>query len=313
MRQGWKLSAVDVGVAAMVFAILALLVVPAALHARGREAEMVCLMNVRGLSQAWTLYHEDNDGWLVGGSNYYSGGRRTPYRWVEMPLFNDTDNPGAPPEGYGSPVPNLGTSSSASQTHEWELNGIRAGKLYPYTETEQLYHCPADRNWKKAPHTWAVYISYTGAGLMNSEDFLSRSGWPGTVLPDAWRTVGGAPGGGSLKLALAQKYDDIRSPGGKYMFVEENYYMHGQSIYAGGFVLMSSSYWSWWDWPAAFHGDRTVLGFADAHAELHLWTDMRTICLMKQEPLPGTTQIPGVFQPNNPDLEYMNAGYMACE
>lgn len=309
MRRSCRLRAADIGVVVLLCALLAMVLVPAGLHARGREAEMVCLMNVRGLAQAWTLYHEDNDGWLVGGSTYYSGGRATPYRWVEPPLYNDTDNPGAPPEGLSSPVPGY-----YQFTREYRLNGIRAGKLFPYTGNVALYHCPADKTvLNKEPY--ALYRSYSMPGLMNSEDFLSgtRVGWPGYVPETGWRTIQ-MPDGEREALQLAQKWQDSRSPAKKYAFVEEEAAQHGQAFSAGGFVLMSNGYyWSWWDWPAPYHGDRGVQGFADGHVGLRAWTDPRTIALINQEPLPGTSTIPGVYQVNNPDLEYMNRGYMACD
>ena len=291
----------------VVIAIIALLLgilLPALSYVRQQASAAVCGANQAGLGKSWYLYQEEHDGQLVGLSNYYSGGRRSPYRWVEVPLHQDYYNPGAPPEGRSSPV------AGAPYEHEWELNGIRAGKLFPYTESEKLYHCPADKYYVKNP-TWAAYISYAGSGLMNSEDFNARSGWPGTVEPSGWRTVGGLPSGQTLRLGLAQKFSDIRSPGDRYVFVEEDYVMRNQQVYAGGFVLMSSGYTSWWDWPAAYHNNRSTLAFADGHTEKRTWRDPRTISIMTQTPVPGTTTIAGANQPNNEDLEWMIKGYLA--
>ena len=303
-----RLTAADVGVVVLICASLVLLVSSAGLYARGREADVLCMANLRGLLQGWTLYHEDHDGCLVGGSPYYTG-RRTPYRWVEVPLFNATDNPGAPPEGSGSPVP-----SSSQYTQEYRLNGIRAGKLFPYTGNEKLYHCPNDLYWKTRPPETASYRSYTVAGLMNSEDFnhTGRVGWPGYVPETGWRSVQ-MPDGTAKVLQLAQKWQDISSPSRKCVFVEEDDAQHGASFPGGGFVLMGQGYWSWWDVPAYYHGDRSVLGFADGRADLHRWTDSRTLYLMRYQPDPATGVIPGPVQPNNPDLDFMCQGYMACD
>jgi len=294
-------------VIAIIGMLLAVLI-PALQYAKEQATGAVCLANMNGLAKSWYLYQEDYDGRLVGLSNYYTTnpnnpGRSTPYRWVERPLYHDTDNPAAPPEGKLDPVP-----SNAELCHEYRMNGIRAGALFPYTKNEKLYHCPNDKVWKRETDEWAAWISYAGAGLVNSEDFNSRSGWPGTVRPDGWRTVN-LPSGGQGKLGLAEKFSDIVTPADKYMFVEEQYVMrqgnYDQRFYAGGFVLMANgNYWSWWDWPAYYHRDRSTLAFTDGHAEKHHWVDERTIELMKGNPV-------SLVQPDNPDLEYMIRGYLA--
>ncbi len=294
----------------VVIAIIALLLgilLPALSYVRQQASAAVCGANQAGLGKSWYLYQEEHDGRLVGLSNYHSGGRRTPYRWLEQPLYEDWHNPGAPPEGQSNAV-----VPDAQITHEYELNGIRAGKLFPYTESEKLYHCPADKNWVKAPSNYAVYISYAGAGLMNSEDFNTRTGWPGDVLPTGWRTVGSAPGG-NIRLGLAQKFDDIASPGDRYIFVEEDYYTgKGQNWYRGGFVLMANAnYWSWWDWPADYHNNRSTLAFADGHTEKRTWRDPRTISIITNTPMPGTNQVAGAVQVGNEDMEWLNRGYLA--
>ncbi len=302
----WRLTIADTAAGAVIGLAAILLLVPARLHGGKYGAEAVCLANVRGLLQAWNMYHEDNDGRLVGGSNYYSGTRRTPYRWVERPLYSDADNPGAPPEGLGSMVP-----PDAALSRVYRLNGIRAGKLFPYVENVKLYHCPADRAlFNREPN--ASYRSYSISGLMNSEDFTQRDGWPGYVPPSGWRAIM-MPDGKSKRLKLAQQFHEIASPERKHVFVEEDVAIRNQLYNLGGFILMGSGYWYWWDVPATFHDDRAVLGFADGHAVSRRWADARTIALIKQEPLPGTSTIPGVHQPNNADLEYMNGGYMACD
>ena len=78
-----------------------------------------------------------------------------------------------------------------------------------------------------------------------------------------------------------------------------------QEYLLGGFVLMNGdNYNSWWDWPAYYHNDMSTLGFADGHAEKHIWRDKRTIELMR-DPTYGT-----YIQPNNEDLIWMIRGYL---
>ena len=290
-------------VIAIIGMLLAVLI-PALQYAKEQATGAVCLANMNGLAKSWYLYQEDNEGWLVGLSNYYSGGRRTPYRWVERPLYHSTDNPGAAPEGYSSAVP-----GNAELCHEYRLNGIQAGRLFPYTQNVKIYHCPNDKMWKTETAEWAAWISYAGSGLVNSEDYVdgTRDGWPGYVPASGWRSVS-LPSGGTGRLGLAQKFGDVITPGDKYMFVEEQYVLrHGaydQRFYAGGFVLMANgTFWSWWDWPAYYHRERSTLAFTDGHAEKQRWVDERTIQLMKGENVSSV-------QVDNPDLEWMIRGYL---
>lgn len=285
----------------VVIAIIALLlsiITPSLKVAREMASGAVCLNNQKGLSTAWHLYQTENDGFLVGGSTYYSGGKPTPYRWVERPLFRHTDNPET------NPVP-----GDNDITHEYRLNGIRAGKLYAYTGDEKLYHCPGDRTNVRLDEPFAVYRSYAIAGLMNGEDFLSRSG--GLYGPISQLRPVSFPGGMTRQLKVAIRFSDIRAPGNKFVFVEEDVSAKEQRWNQGGFVLMGNTitnnnpgnYWEWWDWPAYYHNDQSTLGFADGHAEKKRWEDSKTVKLMKGE-------IPDRLQVGNPDLEWMNRGYL---
>jgi hypothetical protein len=90
-------------------------------QARGWCKAEICMANLQILGRAWYAFTEDNSfGALVGGSNYNFD---IPYRWVELPLFNPTDNPKYNPLPSGNNV-----------TLTTRLNGIQAGKLFPYIQ-----------------------------------------------------------------------------------------------------------------------------------------------------------------------------------
>lgn len=289
----------------VVIAIIALLlsiIVPSLRLAKEVATGAACLSNQKALATAWHLYQGDNDGFLVGGSTYHSGQRGTPYRWVERPLFNDTDNPEI----------NI-YPGDAQITHEYRLNGIRAGRLYPYVGTEKIYNCPGDRTSVKATEPqWAVYRSYSITGLMNSEDFLGRQGGNMYGTINAFRTVN-YPGGGTRQLKVATRFSDVRSPGNKHVFVEEDIFMK-QRFQLGGFVLMDgNNFERWWDWPAYYHKDSGTIGFADGHAESRRWQDPRTLELLKEQDRDRQQALQGQPQPGNADLEWMNRGYMPMQ
>jgi prepilin-type processing-associated H-X9-DG protein len=266
---------------------------PAAGLARGGGKAQVCLANLHLLGRAWTAYQEDYDGRLVGLSNYPTGlppaaessaTGGTPYRWVEYPLYTPV---------YGSAA-----VSQAECNLNYQLNGIRAGKLFAYTENEQVYHCPSDTYW--TTRSFAPWISYSGSGCMNSEDFTSRSGMTFT----SFRTVT-LPSGQSKQVVCVNKFNQIKTPAIRFTFVEEDYVIHNQWRMAGSFITMAgSNYWSWWDWPALYHSGRSSLGFADGHTENHVWQDQRTLDLIR------TGSVDRMVQPNNPDLVYVNNGYV---
>ena len=275
----------------VVIAIIALLlsiIIPSLKAAKEYASGAACLSNQKALATAWHLYQGENDGLIVGGSTYYSGTRATPYRWVERPLLSDKDNPEI-------------NALPGTLTLEYRLNGIRAGRLYPYTGNEKVYHCPNDKNMVKNAEPLATYRSYAISGLMNSEDFNTRSGNIYSPI-NSYRSVNFP--GGAKQLKVAVKFNDIKAPGNKYVFVEEDTAAKQQEWNAGGFVLMANgNYWEWWDWPAFYHNDQSTLGFADGHAEKHRWSDSNTVKLMKGE-------IATRLQPNNPDMEWMNRGYL---
>ena len=289
MRTKRAFSLIELLVVVANITLLLLVVFPSLKTSKEYAAGAACLSNQKGLAVAWNLYQGDNEGFIVGGSTYYSGTHATPYRWVERPLYPDQDNP------ESAAVP-------ATLTLEYRLNGIRAGRLYPYTGSEKIYHCPNDKNMVKNQEPYAMYRSYAISGLMNSEDFVSRQGNLYTPITN-YRTAT-FPDTGTKLLKVAVKFSDIKEPGKKYVFVEEDASAKNQQWNVGGFVLMANNnYWEWWDWPASYHNDMSTLGFADGHGEKKRWQDERTIKLMKGE-------IMDRLQLNNPDLEWMNRGYL---
>ena len=284
----------------VVIAIIALLlsiILPSLRAAKELASGAVCVSNQRQLVLAWTSYSNDYDEYLVGGSNYYGGSDGTPYRWVEYPLFNDTDNP-------ENTAP---ANNDADLTLERRQNGIRAGKLFPYTQDVDLYHCPGDKNYTNAEPD-AVFRSYAIAGLMNGEDFIRRSGNIYTPISQ-YRSASLSPGSAREELYVVIKTGQIKSPGSKYVFVEEDVTMKNppQHTNAGGFVLLGNDNYMWWDWPAYFHNDSSTLGFADGHAERHRWQDSRTIKLMKEGEAAITRADASV---DNEDLDWMVRGYI---
>lgn len=291
-RKGFTL--IELLVVIAIIALLLSVMVPSLRIAKEYAAAAVCLTNQKNLCLAWTMYAEDNETYLVGGSTYYGSNNGTPYRWVEPPLNRDTDNPEV-----------TGTASVISL--ETRINGIRAGRLFPYTQDHELYHCPADRTFVKEPDpAYAAYRSYAISGLMNGEHFATRDGLYGKITGE-WVVAGGG-----RKLRVATKMGQINNPGSKLVFMEEDVLAKDprQQWNAGGFVLMygnkpNADPDSWWDWPADFHNDSSTIGYADGHAERVRWQDPYTLKLIKEGRSTGTP----IKQPGNEDLYLLIRGY----
>jgi prepilin-type N-terminal cleavage/methylation domain-containing protein/prepilin-type processing-associated H-X9-DG protein len=101
-----------------IIAILLSVLIPALNVAKQQATGAICLSNLSGLSKAWTLYAEDNNGKIVGGETDFQYDR---YSWVDSPK---------------------NTAPSEKQEKE---RVIQVGKLFPYVESIKAYHCPGDK------------------------------------------------------------------------------------------------------------------------------------------------------------------------
>lgn len=216
------------------------------------------------------------------------------YAWFQYTLDNDDSIvpsqvvPGQgtawvqwPQDEAGNPTP--------MQTYECpqedKMRGIERGLIFPYVKSRKVFHCPADRRK-------IIGIednrSYSMIGCLN--------GWP--------------KGSECYKYQI-RTYTQIKSPGDKYMLVEE--------ADSRGF---NSTWWSlgtrelgydpvqWWSPLAVWHGDSSTLGFCDGHSEMHKWREQLTIELAQKTVLPGTNYgITRVPQDRRTDVDYMDRGW----
>ncbi|MBL7215810.1 MAG: type II secretion system protein [Phycisphaerae bacterium] len=257
----------------VVIAIIALLLsisLPALRKAKELAAAIPCLANQRAIAQAFYMYSEDNSGWLVTGHawftpNDFKNNQNWARSWVACPI----DDNGVPYRGWDDPV-----------TAEFEKNGIKAGKLWPYIETLDSYHCPADKRAVKDDVGWRSYSMVASMG---------------------------APYGSWVQDGhLIQKMQEIRNPSGKYITVEEiEKKPDGTYWWNMGSWVIDLPANNWFDPLASWHVWGCNLAFADGHAEKKKWEDQRT-----RDWLQGTAQktCPGIDNKNptmNPDLEYM--------
>jgi len=232
-----------------IIAILMAILMPSLRLARDQARRVHCISNVKTLALAWFMYKDDNDDKLVPGNT-------NPNNWVDRP----------------SPV-----QAPMEEQHD----AIRRGKLFPYTKTVDVYHCPADRRQSGLN---AAFLTFSIAGGANGED---------------WGT----------EYTKARLYGDLKRPSTKYVFVAE---MDNRGTNVGSWQMNPRSR-SWVDPMAMWHNQRTTLGFADGHAEMRQWRDESLIEWLEK----ALHNEPGFqFDMTPPgdeveDLEYMIEGFPA--
>jgi len=251
---------VELLVVIAIIAVLMSVLMPALQKARMQATMAVCLGNQRTMSMAYALYTTDNDDYLVG---FHNNPGTAP--WTMPPMAED-----------GTQLTRGSTSSDGAggdfATLDDRLRGIRAGKLWPYIEDTDAYHCPGDRRVKEGTYLGSslvhrLYLTYTIQVGLNA-----------------------APWGVS-------RMTEINNPGTTFAFVEQ-YYDGWVTNHCDGFLLDPINLpGSWWHVIALWHGDTGTLGYVDGHAEKRKWVDERTLDLF-------LCRTQG-YQPDNPDLQYL--------
>jgi prepilin-type N-terminal cleavage/methylation domain-containing protein/prepilin-type processing-associated H-X9-DG protein len=228
-----------------IIAIVAALLLPTLSRSKAEALNVACVNNFRQLTMSWHLYADDNQGCLVSvGYKFKSTGLVNSNAWV---LGTMKDNvPGYPPLEPGV----------LDSTNE---NGIKWGRLFPYTKSVGIYHCPADKS------------ATDGVPRVRS---YSINGW-----------MGGLPIAGQHQYRVFKCYKDIINPGPSktWVFIDE----HERSINDGWFAVDMVGNRGLLDAPATRHNNSYALSFADGHVEIWRLHDSRSTDWTKL-PIPNT-------------------------
>jgi prepilin-type N-terminal cleavage/methylation domain-containing protein/prepilin-type processing-associated H-X9-DG protein len=266
----------------VVIAIIALLlsiVMPSLQLVKKKAASIVCLTNAKNLSLAWFSYKEDNDDNIMSSemNGITVSGGRVP-GWCGQPRTKDTL---------------LSEISNNVVTDEDEIRGIERGALYDYLEAPNVYNCPADKV--------KALVQYD---TVDPEKFVTYAVPTCLAGPTSRRIL---------------KFSEITSPSDRYNFVEtaeernfttDLHWIFGAPEYpeSGGGPAV------WWGPMAVNHGDSSILGFCDGHAEVHKWqeswTKERVVKLSEQktERYDADTES-GHNATNDVDIAYMYKGW----
>lgn len=259
----------------VVIAIIALLMavlMPALRLARQQGATGMCLSNTKNLSLGWYMYMGDNDGRIMSANDSAREGSKY-VGWVRIPRDEN-----------GNEMSN--TQSTPPVTDADEIRGIELGLLFPYVNNADAYHCPASK-FKSMYDSTRVFVSY---------------GVP--------RCLYGNPGD---RLQISN-YNKISAPSKRYVFVESGETRNWNSGHH--FVMAAPEYtnlnqWGWWGPMAVNHGNSSVLGFCDGHADVRKWRDRYTIERVDKLVTEGATTYGHSYPPPEQtlDIEYMAAGW----
>jgi prepilin-type processing-associated H-X9-DG protein len=118
----WGFSLLELVVVVGIIAMVMALLLPAMARSKERARELVCLRNQQQLHVAWTLYADENTGWLPGVEG---GSFAGPGKWIS---------------GW------LDLSSSPDNTNTLYLTDPRYSQMGPYLKSAAPYRCPSDHS-----------------------------------------------------------------------------------------------------------------------------------------------------------------------
>ncbi len=275
-RKGFTL--IELLVVIAIIALLLSIALPGLKAAKLKAMEILSINNARGLVMCWRLYTEDNKSKLVCGTvsnvNSMDSDQSEPVppaRRASISLIKRYD--------WVFPI----ATDIVAAGHEQELEGIRRGALFPYTNEYKLYHSPGDRDWLKN-------ADYTNTGNSPYRSYAISNAMNGQQDDPKWQY---------------RKISEIGQPAGKIVFLEEE-----DKGNFGSWVLNNVPTVHTWHDPVSswYAKGSTVFSFADGRAEKHRWVDQSTLRKL------------GLLEPKEPwnapipagegaDLNYMKRSY----
>jgi prepilin-type N-terminal cleavage/methylation domain-containing protein/prepilin-type processing-associated H-X9-DG protein len=218
-----------------IIAILAALLLPALSKAKARAQSLYCLNNLRQLGVCWTMYAGDHEDRLVPN-----------WAWSTQAWIS-------------SWVRDLPTATNE--------NDLRAGKLFPYNTSVDIYRCPAAN---ELPNSLKGNPAMAGKRVVRNFSMEGRMG--GSDAADAAR-YGVRDDTGVLGPQYIQykKMGQISRPDPclAVVFIDESI----NSVDDGYFALQLDD--SWMNSPTVRHSQGGQFSFADGHSERWRWRVLR--------------------------------------
>jgi len=272
LRAANGFSLTELMVVIAIIAIMAALMLPTLSKAKQQATAASCLNNQKQLASAFHMYTQDNSDRVVQMADYNTG--------ADIYLAGGYwAGPVTPPSAWTGPEDALSAVQAGLQT---------SNAFYFYCNTVGSYHCPGDMRMlntptRSNPNGWA-YDSYSRTQNLG-----------GDPSDDYW----GA-------RATYTKMSAIPTPGTTFAMLEDADW-RGYNVGTWVVNWVEDSF-EWQDPPAVSHIDVNSVAFADAHAELHRWTDSEVITAGRGAAR-GIPELNWNGPTNGPDYQYVFKGY----
>jgi prepilin-type N-terminal cleavage/methylation domain-containing protein/prepilin-type processing-associated H-X9-DG protein len=236
-----------------IIAILAAMLLPALAGAKARAQTIHCISNMKQLTLAWIMYNQDNNDQLIPNWILSSNGESAPEGWV---------------------AGNVAHSDEATNT-----SYIANARLFYYTKSPTIYHCPSLAG-KKADNPTTIDAST----LVRSVSMNCRMGGPTASATSASGPVFNTSSSGNHWIPNPiLKVNQIQNPSpvNALVFVDESIPSVDDSVFL---IFWGATTWN--NVPTARHSNGAVMTMADGHVSRWGWKSLTG------EPSLGTTANP---------------------
>jgi prepilin-type N-terminal cleavage/methylation domain-containing protein len=250
-RQKAAFTLIEILIVIAIIAILAALLLPALSTAKAKGLRISCMNNLRQLGVGCQVYAADNDGRLVENWPYALQPNLETNCWMHgnMRRASDATNQGL----------------------------LRTGKLFPYANNPNSYHCPADRS------TGDGVVNASGGSSAPRGRSYSMNSWIGSRYMEMERpNFNQRP----YRTFVRDSELNAATPANLFVIADE----HETTIDDAFFFISMNDTDIFMNYPATRHERGYALSFADAHVEHYKLRDPATKG-------PGT----GSYNPTNSD------------
>ena len=213
-----------------------------------------CLNNHRQLLAAWKMYADDNARQVVYNRDGPGAGRSAGNESWVAGWMDFT-------------AATDNTNTIYLVRHDLTPYGAYLG---PYAKSASIFKCPADKSAVNMPGKRMLRVR--SVSMNNFFGANSRS----------WTTPS--------RYVLHRSLDEVKSPATQFVFLDER----ADSINDGMFFTDSDTQYQIIDYPVSYHDSAGAFSFVDGHAEIHRWSDPRTMpSLQPGQLLPLNVNWPG--------------------